>query len=74
MDTVRVIHDREGRSLTVWLDDPEREHSSSADEYGVIVMKDRTHRVIGVEILNYDGDPGAVSLAAETAQRAARRD
>lgn len=72
MDTVQVIHDREGQSLTVWFGDPGREHSSAADDNGVVVMKDRDNRVLGVEILNFDGNPGAVSFVPAAARRAPR--
>ena len=72
MDTVHVIHDREGRSLTVWFGDPLREHTSSADEHGVVVMKDPDGRVIGVEVLNFDGNPRAVSLSPAGARTAPR--
>ena len=41
MDTVRVIHDREGQTLTVWFGKPSSEVSSSDNEHGVIVMKDQ---------------------------------
>ena len=55
MDTVRVIHDPDGQSLTVWFGDPTTEASSAEDEHGVIVMKDDAGRVIGVEIIGYGG-------------------
>jgi hypothetical protein len=62
MDTVRVIHDPEGQSLTVWFGDPTREAASGEDEYGVIVMRDKAGLVLGVEILGYTGTPGSVLL------------
>ena len=62
MDTVRVIHDRAGQTLTVWFGDPTRESVSSVDDAGVVVMKDEEGRVIGVEILSYTGQPRAVAL------------
>jgi len=62
MDTVRVIHDREGHTLTVWFGDPTKEAISSEDEHGVLVMKDDAGRIIGVEILDYAGLPKAVTL------------
>ena len=62
MDTVRVIHDREGQTLTVWFGDPARESVSSVDDAGVVVMKDEDGRVIGVEVLSYTGQPQAVAL------------
>ena len=62
MDTVRVIHDRAGQTLTVWFGDPTRESVSSVNDTGVVVMKDEGGRVIGVEILSYTGQPRAVAL------------
>lgn len=62
MDTIRVIHDPVGRTLTIWVDDPSREQASAMDEHGVVVMKDRDDRVIGIEILNFTGTPSDVSL------------
>ena len=54
MDAIRVIHDTQGHTLTIWLDDPAKEAvcEETADE--VILMKDATGRVIGVEILHYE--------------------
>lgn len=62
METIRIVHDREGQSLTVWLADPQSEAASSEDEHGLIVMKDQAGRVIGVEVMGYTGQPGAVAL------------
>jgi hypothetical protein len=73
METVRVIHDRAGHSLTLWFGDPSCEITAAADEHGVIVMKDPDGRVIGVEILNYVGDPAAVSLSLSNDARTAKR-
>jgi hypothetical protein len=72
MDTVRVIHDRGGRTLTVWFGNPAEEARSAEDEHGVVVMKDNAGRVIGVEILGYDGRPRGVTL--EWAEAAATAD
>lgn len=41
MDTVKVIHDREGQTLTVWFGKPSSEVSSSDNEHGVVVMKEQ---------------------------------
>ena len=62
MDTVRVINDPEGQSLTVRFGDPKGETASGPDENGVIVMKDEAGQVIGVEILGYTGKPSRVEL------------
>jgi uncharacterized protein YuzE len=62
MDTVRVINDPEGQSLTIWFGDPKREAATGEDEYGVIVMRDEAGKVLGVEILGYTGKPSTVEL------------
>ena len=53
MERVRVYYDRTGNSLTVWFQDPAREHVCEEIDDDVILMKDRKGRVIGFERLNY---------------------
>lgn len=53
MDKVRVYHDRTGNTLTVWFDDPKKEHICEEIADDVVLMKDRRGRVIGFERLNY---------------------
>ena len=53
MDKVRVYYDRLGNTLTVWFDDPAKEHVCDEIEDDVVLMKDRRGRVIGFERLNY---------------------
>jgi uncharacterized protein YuzE len=53
MDKVTVYYDREGNTLTVWFDDPNREHVCEEIDDDVILMKNRQGRVIGFERLNY---------------------
>lgn len=71
MDKIRVIHDVSGRTLTVWLDDPQKEHvcEETADE--VILMKDQEGRVIGFELLHYHPSSPEPGLAVETVVRGA---
>ena len=66
MDKIRVIHDAAGQTLTVWLDDPAKEHICEETTDEVVLMKDNSGRVIGFELLHYrpaSPDPG---LAVET--------
>ena len=53
MAQVKVTYDQAGNTLTVWFGDPQEEVvcEESGDE--VVLMKDRTGRVIGFEKLNY---------------------
>jgi uncharacterized protein YuzE len=66
MDKIKVIHDTVGGTLTVWLDDPAKEHLCEETRDEVILMKDKHGRVIGFEMLHYKSADGAPGLAVET--------
>ena len=53
MEKIRVYHDKQGRTLSVWFDDPSTEHLCEEVADDVILVKDRQGRVIGFERLNY---------------------
>ena len=53
MDKIRVYYDRTGNTLTVWFDDPNKEHICEEIDDDVVLMKDRRGRVLGFERLNY---------------------
>ncbi|MFN0054515.1 MAG: DUF2283 domain-containing protein [Planctomycetales bacterium] len=53
MDKVRLFFDREGNSLSVWFEDPQKEHLCEETDDDVVLMKDRRGRVIGFERLNF---------------------
>jgi len=53
MKNTRIYDDREGNSLSVWFDDPKKEHVLRAIDDDVVLVKDRRGRVIGFERLNY---------------------
>jgi hypothetical protein len=53
MGKLRVYYDRAGNSLTVWFDDPKKEHVCEETDDDVVLVKDRRGRVIGFERLNY---------------------
>lgn len=53
MDKLRVFYDREGNTLSVWFDDPQKEHVCEEADEDMILVKDRRGRVIGFERLNY---------------------
>lgn len=71
MDKIRVVHDAEGRTLTVWLDDPDKEAVCEETTEEVILMKDAAGRVIGFELLHYRPASAGMGLAVETVFRAA---
>ena len=53
MVRVSVYFDRQGNTLTVWFDDPQREHICEEIGNEVVLMKDKSGRVIGFEKLNF---------------------
>ena len=69
MDKIRVIHDVSGRTLTVWLDDPQKEHICEETTDEVVLMKDKEGRVIGFELLHYRPSSMDAGLAVETVVR-----
>ena len=53
MARVKVYYDRQGNTLTVWFDDPKGEYVCEETGDEVVLMKDKTGRVIGFEKLNF---------------------
>ena len=53
MEKLKVYFDREGNTLTVWFDDPKKEHLCEETDDDVVLMKNRKGRVIGFERLNF---------------------
>jgi uncharacterized protein YuzE len=53
MEKLRVYYDRQGNTLSVWFDDPKREHVCEETDDDMLLVKDRQGRVIGFERLNY---------------------
>jgi hypothetical protein len=53
MEKLRVYFDRQGNTLSVWFDDPKKEHLCEESDDDVVLVKDRRGRVIGFERLNY---------------------
>ena len=66
MDKIKVVHDVAGRPLTVWLDDPAKEHVCEEPTDEVVLMKDALGRVIGFELLHYRPPSPEAGLAVET--------
>ena len=54
MAALRIYYDREGKTLTVWFDDPEKEFVAEETGDEIILIKDQGGRVIGFERLNYE--------------------
>ena len=53
MEKVRVFYDRQGNTLSVWFDDPSKEHVCEEADDDVVLVKDRRGHVIGFERLNF---------------------
>ncbi len=67
MERVSVFFDREGNTLTIWFGDPEQEYICDEAADDVILMKDQTGRVIGLEKLNFSRPgPDPVRIVFET--------
>jgi len=50
---VKVHYDAEGKTPTVWFDDPEKEFIAEETGEEVVIIKDRNQKVIGFERLNF---------------------
>jgi uncharacterized protein YuzE len=69
MAQVKVFYDQTGNTLTVWFGDPQNEYVSEETGEEVILMKDRTGKVIGFEKLNFSAaqqERGQLRVAFET--------
>ena len=53
MEKLTVCYDREGNTLSIWFDDPNKEAACEETDDDVVLVKDRVGRVIGFERLNY---------------------
>ncbi|MDJ0636684.1 MAG: DUF2283 domain-containing protein [Xenococcaceae cyanobacterium MO_188.B29] len=56
MAKVKVFHDRVGNTLVVWFGEPQDEYEVEETGDEVILMKDKSGRVIGFEKLNFAND------------------
>ena len=67
MEQVKIFHDRTGNTLTVWFGNPQEEYVCEETGAEVILMKDRTGRVIGFEKLNFSvSPPDQLQISFET--------
>ena len=53
MVQIKVVHDQQGSTLTIWFGNPEDEVVAEETGGEVILMKDKDGNVIGFEKLNY---------------------
>ncbi len=59
MGKIKISYDKEGNTLNVWFDDPEKEFVCEETGEEVILVKDKEGRIIGFEKLNYSPTPEA---------------
>lgn len=69
MDKIKVVYDVDGGTLTVWLDDPGKEHICEETTDEVVLMNDKSGRVTGFELLHYRPTSTEPGLAVETVVR-----
>ncbi len=53
METLKIYYDQQGRTLTIWFDEPNKEYLVDEVEEDINLMKDQEGNVIGIERLNY---------------------
>jgi len=53
VEKIKVFHDDVGHTLTIWIDDPAKEEVCEETTDEVVIMKDKSNRIIGFEVLNY---------------------
>ncbi len=67
MVQIKVYYDQIGNTLTVWFGDPQDEYVGEETGEEVILMKDKSGRVIGFEKLNFSiPKPEPLRVAFET--------
>jgi uncharacterized protein YuzE len=67
MAQIKVYYDQVGNTLTVWFGNPEEEYVSEETGEEIVLMKDKTGRVIGFEKLNFVvPKPSHLNIAFET--------
>jgi len=62
MEKIRIFYDKQGNTLNVWFDDPEKEYICEETSEEVILVKDKMGRVIGFERLNFLAPEAQVGL------------
>jgi uncharacterized protein YuzE len=67
MEKVKVYYDSTGNTLTVWFGDPQDEYICEETGDEVVLMKDKSGKVIGFEKLNFSvSAPKKLQFAFET--------
>lgn len=66
MADVRVVHDREGQTLTVWFSDPSAEFVCEETGRGIVLIRARSGQVIRVEKRHFSVPPSDSVLVETT--------
>jgi len=53
MDALKIYYDEQGKTLTVWFDDPNKEFLAVEVGEDFTLIKDKDSNTIGLERLNY---------------------
>ncbi|PSF36682.1 DUF2283 domain-containing protein [Aphanothece hegewaldii CCALA 016] len=53
MEAIKIYYDEQGKTLTVWFDNPQKEFLTEEISEEVALIKDKEGHIIGVERLNY---------------------
>ena len=53
MKPIKIFFDKKGNTLNVWFDDPTKEAISEETAEEIVLVKDKSGKVIGFEVLNY---------------------
>jgi uncharacterized protein YuzE len=65
VEKVRVYYDAAGRTLSVWIADPESEDVCEEADDDTILIKNSAGHIIGFEKLNVPLEPGSPGLTVE---------
>ncbi|MBI2043578.1 DUF2283 domain-containing protein [Candidatus Pacearchaeota archaeon] len=53
MKPIKIFFDKTGNTLNVWFDDPKNESISEETSEEIILIRNKSGKVIGFEVLNY---------------------
>lgn len=72
MEKIKVIIDKEAKTLHVWFDDPANEYVCEETGDEIILIKNKTGKVIGFEKLNFAISVEEAHSAVEAVKGAGR--
>lgn len=67
MAQIKVFYDHKGNTLTVWFGESQKEYVCEETTEEIVLMKDKSGRVLGFEKLNFEvTKPDELHVAFET--------